>query len=73
MVGDDAGEPIFEPALRPALERLSPRQRVAVVLVHGLGYTHKDAARLIGIRPATLQKHVERGMAKLRIDLGVDR
>lgn len=59
-------EPIFEPALVAALASLPQRQRVAVFLAHGAGWTHEEVAHLMGVKPATVQKHVERGLARLR-------
>ncbi len=60
-----------EPALPKALAALTPRQREVVVLVHGYGLTHREAADLLGISSSTIQNHVERGLAKLRANLGV--
>lgn len=56
----------FEPGLLPALGSLSPRQRTAVVLVHGYGWTLREVAELTGIRVTTVQNHLERGLDKLR-------
>jgi DNA-directed RNA polymerase specialized sigma24 family protein len=61
----------FEPGLPGALAALSQRQRLAVVLVHGYGYTHREVAELTGIRQTTVQNHVKRGLARLRAKLGV--
>lgn len=65
----DAAEHHVEPRLGPALARLSERQRIAVVLVHGFGWTHREVAELTGSRPTTVQNHLERGLRKLRTDL----
>jgi DNA-directed RNA polymerase specialized sigma24 family protein len=62
----------FEPGLPKALAALSRRQRLAVVLVHGYGYTLREAAELTGIRPTTVQNHLSRGLSRLRSLLGVD-
>jgi DNA-directed RNA polymerase specialized sigma24 family protein len=62
----------FEPGLPAALATLSQRQRVAVVLVHGYGYTQREVAELTGIRPTSVQNHVQRGLARLRVHLGVE-
>lgn len=62
----------FEPGLPAALATLSERQRLAVVLVHGYGYTQREVAELTGIRPTSVQNHVQRGLARLRDHLGVD-
>jgi len=64
--------PAFEPELLPALFQLSPRQRQAVVMVHALGWTHADTAELLGLSTSSVQRHVERGLKKLRARLGVD-
>ncbi len=62
----------FEPGLPKALATLTQRQRLAVVLVHGYGYTLREVAELTGIRPTTVQNHLSRGLARLRSLLGVD-
>jgi DNA-directed RNA polymerase specialized sigma24 family protein len=67
----DQGEHLFEPGLPAALGALTQRQRLAVVLVHGYGYTHREVAELTGIRQTSIQNHVERGLAKLRALMGV--
>jgi RNA polymerase sigma-70 factor (ECF subfamily) len=64
--------PVVEPKLAPALSQLSARQRTAVVLVHGLGWTHRETAELLGLSSSTVQKHVERGVEALRRVLGVE-
>ena len=55
-----------EPKLIPALQRLSRRQRTAVVLIHSFDWTHAEVAALLGVTIPTVQKHVARGLAKLR-------
>ena len=62
---------MFEPGLSRALAALSGRQRAAIVLVHGLGFSFREAAGLLGVAPSTVQKHVERALASLRNELGV--
>lgn len=61
--------PWVEPGLRGAVERLTPNQRKAVVLVHAYGLTHQEVADILGISRSTVQNHLERGLAKLRRDL----
>ncbi len=61
-----------EPGLPSALGRLSPNQRIAVLLVHSFEYTHAEAADAMGIAGGSLRKHLSRGMAKLKRDLEVD-
>jgi RNA polymerase sigma factor (sigma-70 family) len=64
---------MVEPALVPALKSLSARQRTAVVLVHGFGWTIREVAELTGTKVTTVQNHLERGLAKLRRALEGDR
>jgi RNA polymerase sigma factor (sigma-70 family) len=58
--------PEVEPQLPAALASLPERQRVTVILVHGLGWTQREAADLLGVSRTTLQNHLERGTARLR-------
>jgi len=60
-----------EPALPAALESLTAKQRLPVVLVVGFGWTQREVADVCGLRPTTVQNHLERGLAKLRAALGV--
>ena len=62
----------FEPGLPGALARLSRRQRQAVVLVHGYGYSLREVADLTGITRSSVQRHAARGLALLRGKLGVE-
>ena len=68
----ECGDYNFEPGLPKALAALTQRQRLAVVLVHGYGYTLREVAELTGIRPTTVQNHLSRGMSRLRSLLGVN-
>ena len=61
--------PDVEPELPAALAALPERQRVAVILVHGLGWTQKETADLLGVSRTTLQNHLERGTSRLRDEL----
>lgn len=61
----------FEPGLPSALARLSQRQRLAVTLVHGYGYTLREVAELTGVTRSSVQIHAARGLARLRASLGV--
>ena len=65
------GGPDYEPALLSALATLSPRQRTAVLLVHGYGYSFGEAADAMQCRIRTLRHHLDRGLTKLRLSLGV--
>ncbi len=64
--------PWIEPGLSAALTRLSPMQRQVVVLVEGFEWTHRETAELLDVAPSTVQKHLERGLVKLRAALGVN-
>ena len=64
-------EPWIEPGLPKALERLSKRQRVVVVLVAGFGWTQTEVADLLGIARTTVEQHLQRGLAVLRKELKV--
>jgi DNA-directed RNA polymerase specialized sigma24 family protein len=61
----------IEPALPRALEDLTHNQRVAVTLIHALGWTEREAADLMGISRSTLRTHAERGLNHLRAELEV--
>ena len=64
--------PTVEPRLPEALSRLSEKQRTAVILIHSLEWTYAEAAELLGVSLGTVQKHVERGLRRLRAALGVE-
>jgi RNA polymerase sigma factor (sigma-70 family) len=61
----------FEPGLAAAMGSLSPKQRAAIVLVHGFDWTATEVAEVWGVSFSTVQTHLDRGMAKLRRKLGV--
>jgi DNA-directed RNA polymerase specialized sigma24 family protein len=65
-------EPWVEPALAGALNRLSERQRVAVVLVHGYQWTNAEVAEVLGVSPSTVKNHVRRGLERLHAALEGD-
>ncbi len=64
--------PWVEPGLPDALAGLSEKQRVAVYLVFGHDWSTSEVAAFLGVSKTTVQKHVERGMGKLRNRLGVE-
>jgi len=70
-VATAGGESAYEPGLARALAGLSERQRAAVLLVHGYGYPLAEAAGLLDCRIRTLRNHLDRGLAKIRLTLGV--
>lgn len=63
--------PWFEPALVPALRKLSDRQRMVVALVHAFDFSMGEVADLLGITKSSVQVHEARAMKKLRRHLGV--
>ena len=63
--------PSMYPELPVALGTLSKHQRVAVVLIHGLGYSEREVADLVGISRWSVRTHAERGLERLRSSLGV--
>ncbi len=66
------GLPDFEPGLAPALEALSEQQRACVLLVHALGWSKADAARLLDLDVSTVRTHLTRGLDRLRASLKVE-
>ncbi len=52
-----------------AYRRLSIRQRAAITLNYGYGYSVEEFADLMGCRPGTVRTHVARGLASLRKEL----
>ncbi|MCU1360386.1 MAG: polymerase, sigma-24 subunit, subfamily, partial [Ilumatobacteraceae bacterium] len=63
---EEAGEVDVVPELWPQVAGLSPQQRVAVVLVHGYGYSQTEVADLLGVSISTLREHLSRGTSRLR-------
>lgn len=70
-VPQDYRTPWIEPGLPAALAGLPERQRVAVVLVHCFEWTLSEVAEVMEVSKPTVQKHVDRAMAKLRRKIGV--
>ena len=66
------GIPDVEPALVPALASLPERQRAAVWLVHGCGWTYAETAEAMDISASAVGTHVTRGLAALRTALEVE-
>lgn len=66
-----AEAPSVEPELVHALAALSEKQRVAVVLLHGMQYSEREVADLLGISRWSVRTHAERGMRRVRNALGV--
>lgn len=55
------------------LARLKPEQRVAVLLVHGYGFSYREVAEVLEVSEAAVTNHVHRGLRKLRSRLEGDR
>ncbi len=71
VVRPESAEPWVEPGLPKALQSLSDRQRMAVVLVHAYGWSQREAAEVMGVTADTVRTHLERGLSKLRASLEV--
>ena len=65
-------EPWVEPGLAPALRALSLRQRQVVILVHAMGLSQAETATMLGLKPTSVQNHLQRGVSRLRTALGVN-
>jgi DNA-directed RNA polymerase specialized sigma24 family protein len=61
----------FEPTLAARLSELPESQRIAVVLVYAYEWTTREVGELLGIKPTTVQTHLERALRKLRSQLEV--
>lgn len=70
-VPDPVKAPWIEPGLPEALATLTEAQRTAVLLVHTFGYTIAEAAATLGVSKSTVQTHLDRGLGRLRKELGV--
>jgi RNA polymerase sigma-70 factor (ECF subfamily) len=62
--------PDVEPRLGEAMRSLPERQRSAVWLVHGCGWTYAEVAEALEISPSAVGTHLQRGMSRLRVYLG---
>jgi RNA polymerase sigma factor (sigma-70 family) len=55
--------------LARALKCLTGRQRECVVLVEALNFTYKEASETLGLSRSSVQRHVERAKARLKVSL----
>jgi RNA polymerase sigma-70 factor (ECF subfamily) len=74
VVGAGEGGDLFAAAderdrLARALARLPRRQRAAIVVTELLGYPTDEAARILGVKDATVRSLASQGRAALRADL----
>lgn len=65
------GDRSFEPGLAPALATLGADQRVAVMLIHGYGWSYVEAAEMMDVPVSTVRNWATRGLGKLRRQLEV--
>ena len=63
--------PEFDPGLVHALGRLSPHQRVVVMLVSAFDWSHVEVAEVLEISPSTVREHLSRALGRLRHELEV--
>ncbi|MGE0878529.1 MAG: RNA polymerase sigma factor [Acidimicrobiia bacterium] len=63
----------YDDGLIDALARLSDAQRVAVLLVHGHGYSYAEVADVLGVSTSAVTNHVHRGLTALRRHFGGSR
>ena len=64
-------ESSYEPRLDAAMASLSGQQRAAVLMVHGYGYSLREASDVLGVSLGTLRTHLGRGLERLRNELEV--
>ncbi len=64
--------PEFEPQLPGLLMSLPETQRTAVWLAHGCEWPHGEIAEVLNVSPSTVSTHVNRGLARLRSELGAN-
>ncbi len=63
--------PDIEPGLHDALVGLPQKQRTAVWLAHGCGWSHAEVAEVLDVSTSTVSTHVNRGLLRLRTTMGV--
>jgi RNA polymerase sigma factor (sigma-70 family) len=61
-----------DPTLFASLGSLSEAQRVAVLMVHGHGWSYAEVADTLGTSVTAVTNHVHRGLAKLRREMEVN-
>jgi len=73
LYAEPAGDPPeFEPALAGAVARLPEKQRLAVFLVVGCGWSNAEVGRLAGKSESTVRALVQRALTRLRRELHVE-
>ena len=71
MEVDPERTPWVEPELPAALAALPDQQRIVVVLLHCFEWTMTEVADLLDVSKSTVQSHAERGIGRLRSQMGV--
>lgn len=67
---DDVMTDAYDDGLVAALAKVGHHQRVAVLLVHGYGYSYREVADVLDVSVAAVTNHVHRGLGALRQQLG---
>ncbi len=67
-----SAERLVEPRLVAAMRTLPPRQREAVWLIHGAGWTYAETADAMGVSTSSVSAHVARALQSLRASLRVE-
>jgi DNA-directed RNA polymerase specialized sigma24 family protein len=68
---DTDDDPWVEPGLERGLQELSEAQRAAVTLHYCFAWTYQEIADLLDVKVSTVRNHLDRGVKKLRLALGV--
>jgi len=63
-VADNAPE--LDDEVLDAMRSLKASQRVAVLLVHGYGFTYREVADLMQLSEPAVTNHIHRGLSRLR-------
>ena len=62
-------DPLLRVRINKALNQLSQRQREVFILVHMDGFTVREAADILGLRPGSIKSHLHRALCHLRTEL----
>lgn len=63
------GDPALRRRINQALEKLTPSQRQAFILVHMEEFTVRECAELLGKPTGTVKSHIHRALTALRTEL----
>lgn len=71
MEADDTADSAFRyQELYAALAQLPDRERTSTLLYYLQGYSVKEIAEIVGVKPDAVKQHLSRGRARLRNILG---